>query len=1832
MKSQRIVQLSSAVALMAVGVVVAGPLARAAGVAAVINAKTIPESTVSVIDPESGTSSGGGTTDVRIGPGDIISFRYKWVAVPDANIRGIMAYLTEYVPANTEVVGVRVLDQNGLTIPPRLPGRSLLSCRAGGGRCTTTNYLGSGTGEGSIAQLHGDTGVFYATDNRFVRNPANAFLALNNGLTMPDPVNVNFIMTLVGASAPFKVHNNWDLIQVSALGGVTGATAYRYGSPVAGPETFYQYEVGYTTAPVYNNIVGPWHRIVYPGSTIGVGAAPGDRDPATGWSLVDASSTGFDVTPLAPLPAGTKVVRFALGEARVGEVGWAEVFLRVLATPLDPTMNKDVDCAEMFGSDLSSDAGGLVQPWAYHLPAPACVYLNLLFDLDVDKLIVDSTGILNYTIHGKNLSTQAQSNVYIRLRFTGSEIAYVSVGSGTPTPTLLGTCDDGSGFACLRWGPLSLAASAEYSYTARFNGGGAGQIYKVFANYRSDALPAPGFTTQVISVPKPITLAHADVTLASSFAASPGSASFTGTLRNDGTSSPTYDRLTFWLPTGWTMGTVNVGGTNRACSANCGTNNPTFDLALGFGIGQSRPLTFTVTVPASVAAGLYPVDLEVKASQSGYGGSFYTRFEDIAVVPVREPRSAIPVVSCPVNVADSTISGTTSEADGTVIRIFFNGILRGQTTASSGRWSFTGFTSTFGPLFAGIEVRASAEAPNENESERSLACFGSTQAVCGDRQDNDGDGLIDFPADPGCDSPTDGSEDNPPPECSDGIDNDGDTLVDWPDDPSCADPADTTESGSPACADGVDNDGDTLIDFPADPDCSSAADTSEVARAACQDGVDNDGDTLVDFPVDPGCHSAFDDDETNNPFPLDDAKARLLIAFDTSGSMNWNTCSNTFTHGDGTLECAGDDLACSAQCTVDGCGNGLPDDSRLAKVKRGIGNVVAAFGEVSYALMRFHQRPVSFLCPGSNASASAGGWQGAGAAPCGGGFSAGDLLVSFSPDNPYDITRWMDGQDNFSGAPPPGFDQELRGTGTTPLAGILTSALQYLGSERAVDPIADCRRYRVILVTDGGETCGGDPAAAAAALSAAGIKVYVIGFATPDQLIVDALNNIAAAGGTSQAIFASDSAALSAAMAFIINESILHEWCNGVDDDCDTLIDEDYPGLGDVCDNGMRGACYQTGTIVCRDLVSTECTARPVTPGVEVCNNLDDDCDGLIDDGLTCTCGTIEICNGVDDDCDNDVDEAPIAGVGALCGIYGEPPSICRAGTIECDSHPEAVPPYGALRCINAVDPMAEQCNNLDDDCDGVVDGMFEECYDSSDTGCVVGTGCAGQCRTGLKTCTLGLWGQCIGQVVATPELCNGFDDDCDDFTDEDFTLLGTACDNGQLGVCLVTGIYVCAPDGQGVLCTAPHVTPGIEICNGLDDDCDYDSGTGIGIDEDPLPAPVGDACSGTGVCGQGTYHCVDGKLTCVGTQLPTDEVCNGVDDDCDDLVDAEDPTLQGVGGACTDPGFEDNADRGECEFGETQCLAGAPSCVGYIGPSDEICNGLDDNCDGTADNQATCPSLDDLCHEAQCVYHCLGAEQPCPNGFACTTLDEGDYCLREDCTSYPCPANFECDTGTGACIDQCPAGTCRVGEICRDGDCYDCFDPGFGCVEGKQCRANYDGIGVCLDDPCFTVTCDPATEYCASDGSCVSVNCTPACIGGQICRDGACAADLCATANCSNGEKCDPLTGQCATDRCADVGCGADQSCDPTTGQCAACRTVCPDGYLCALQSDHTATCVARPTPPGGNDGGTTPVKTEDCGCSAQQPDRAELAFGALTLLALVLVRRRREVGQLSR
>ncbi|HUH04698.1 MAG TPA: MopE-related protein [Kofleriaceae bacterium] len=1896
--------------------------AGSAGIATVMTAKSLPEATIAVIDPESGTSSGTSGSDVNISVGDIILFRFAFSPVPDQRNRSMQAWLTEYIPPGTELVGARIIDEDGLTILPRYPGLAIDGC-AGGALCNSydnvpcTNGVGSGgtlcsgnvrdLAGGSIAQVHADTGIFWSNSGLTARRPSDRFITMDNGIEMtpiPSGISPGLTAILDKSSGPYYAHNTWDWAQVLAYGvtgsgtnargepinaslqGGDGNSPFLYGSPVAGPHSFYRYEAtptvnasGNITAIRFDDVDGPWRRVRYPGSKIGFGnclsnttngsnvtCSPQAGNTSFSRNIAAASGifTGDDVTPANPV--SPTAVRFALGEMRTGDPVQVEVALRVLQVPFDPNYapaGDNVNCGEVIGSSLAQRGTGQdgdTHPWVTYIATPACVFLKLLLDVTTDKPLSAGQNS-TFTMRLKNLKTSAETGVVAYMQFSNNRIAFVSATPAPDAPGLiacpapLDTSKD-----CVKWTVGTMNPSDEFLVAATFSAGGGGNTSGVLQGvYTSDSLPAPGFSSADLTIITPIAKVHAAMSFpnpTTTFASPGGTATITGTLSNDGTEAFDFDRVRFFLPSGWTIadgpdtGTVpdiTIGGVTINCSANCATNSPIFPHSVSYPVGTSRVITAVLNVP-NIDMAVHPVDLQIWGTQTGFGGQWETYFPAIAEVPVAAVRTEPPIIDCLTIGSTSTAITGTSEPNAD-IRALFNLIERGNGTADGvGDWSVTNFTA-FGELYGGLEVRATAElVPSKNISELSLPCDLASRRECSDGLDNDGDGLIDFPSDPGCDSPTDNSEASTVTECSDSLDNDGANGIDWPIDPSCHSPEDPTEDGVPACSDGIDNDGDGLIDFPADPDCYGADDPSEDHLRQCQDRIDNDGDGLIDFDglgdpalADPGCHSAFDDDESTPSF-VDDARGRILVVFDTSGSMNRNTCENDpadepFTGGDGSLDCPGDDVLCAdipATCAAGQatCGNGVADDSRIFKVKVGISDVVASFGEVEYALMRFSQRGVEFACPGTNAGLRSGGWQGGGLSPCDGGFNAGDVVVGFARDNAQTILEFMDGETNYPiGDPPARLDLELRGSGSTPLGGSLQSALTYLNGVQAGDLFAGCRQYRVILVTDGDETCGGNPTQAATDLYNAGYPVTVIGFATGDPGIDAQLDAIAAAGSDpaapSSAIFVSDEAALSAAMAQVVQDSIVFEVCDGIDNDCDGLTDEGFP-VGGACDNGELGVCLETGTIVCSgDGQTTVCDAPAGTPNPpETCNNLDDDCDGKIDEGLVCNC-LPEICNGLDDDCDGTTDEGVLPGENDSCGIdVGE----CTPGTLACN-RTIGDPDFGTLECLGGTGPTTEICDGLDNDCDAFVDEVAVECYTGA-TGCTLGTPstCVGTCSTGVQTCDdpgtpQSTLSACTDEVLPNdPEFCDGFDDDCDGSIDENYPV-GGACDNGQLGVCNVTGQLVCNQTRDGVVCNAPPVNPGLESCNGLDDDCD-------GRVDELLPPPIGDACGGGGGCSGGTFQCVsDGmggaNIECTGQAGGSPEVCDGLDNDCDMRIDEfpTDPELNPPpGDECTPPGFETLGDTGECEFGNYICQAGMIVCDGYVGPRPEVCNGLDDDCDGVIDDMATCPSAGEICLDGECVGPCMPGEFPCPFGFQCNTFPDETcdtppcrYCVSDPCVDVTCPVGFACDSTDGQCVDLCDGVNCQANTTCVNGFCLDCFQ--LGCPDGQVCTAS-DG---CVTDPCAGVEC--GTEAFCREGDCIPLACNPACEVGTYCNDGVCEDDLCVDKTCGANQVCRPSDGMCIGDLCNMVMCPPGRACHPGTGDCIddPCLTSeCPPGQVCSLDLDGDPTC-AVPEPPKGDEGDY--VYASGGGCSAAGGGTGPASVLVLLGLMLAVGRRRR-------
>ncbi len=174
--------------------------------------------------------------------------------------------------------------------------------------------------------------------------------------------------------------------------------------------------------------------------------------------------------------------------------------------------------------------------------------------------------------------------------------------------------------------------------------------------------------------------------------------------------------------------------------------------------------------------------------------------------------------------------------------------------------------------------------------------------------------------------------------------------------------------------------------------------------------------------------------------------------------------------------------------------------------------------------------------------------------------------------------------------------------------------------------------------------------------------------------------------------------------------------------------------------------------------------------------------------------------------------------------------------------------------------------------------GIEEDCYTGAK-----GTLGRGACRAGRRTCNDdGSLGECRGEVAPSGELCNNLDDDCDGIVDNGFERDGALCEFANAkGACRTQGKWHCAEDGKGSQCDAPIVKPQPETCDTIDNDCDGE------IDEDSVPADARDCSTGkAGVCGAGTNTCVTGKVRCIQNVQPGPEICNGLDDNCNNQID----------------------------------------------------------------------------------------------------------------------------------------------------------------------------------------------------------------------------------------------------------------------------------------------------------------------------------------------------------
>jgi hypothetical protein len=441
------------------------------------------------------------------------------------------------------------------------------------------------------------------------------------------------------------------------------------------------------------------------------------------------------------------------------------------------------------------------------------------------------------------------------------------------------------------------------------------------------------------------------------------------------------------------------------------------------------------------------------------------------------------------------------------------------------------------------------------------------------------------------------------------------------------------------------------------------------------------------------------------------------------------------------------------------------------------------------------------------------------------------------------------------------------------------------------------------------------------------------------------------------------------------------ETCNRVDDDCDGLTDEGInlagdPGncgaCGNRCDQpNTAGTCqdstcrYQClpGFVDTDDDPSNGCDYRCTATGDEVCDISDNDCDGQVDEGLALETD-VDNCGRCGNRCFA-LNATPLC-ADSQCGF-----GACNDGFNDV----LAAIPGCEYRCpVNPPLPT-ETCNAIDDDCDGVVDelpiaGLGDACTDPG----FEDVGDTGACELGVFECRSGR-PTCVGYRRPSAEVCNHIDDDCDADSDENFDhqndprfcggctpcALANAVNGCTGGTCTIAACRSGFADADGLDstgCEYACTASGPEVCDGVDNDCDRL----IDTDDPDLVAPA-NFCATAGDCAGTRPSCSADPCTGIvqwrcgypastetdgcGRRLAQEVRCDDRDGDCDGRTDE---TFVGKGDDCDDDGI------GACQgIGTLGCDAAGAGLFCDItepgtNPSGELCNDVDDDCDGVLD------------------------------------------------------------------------------------------------------------------------------------------------------------------------------------------------------------------------------------------------------------------------------------------
>jgi hypothetical protein len=629
------------------------------------------------------------------------------------------------------------------------------------------------------------------------------------------------------------------------------------------------------------------------------------------------------------------------------------------------------------------------------------------------------------------------------------------------------------------------------------------------------------------------------------------------------------------------------------------------------------------------------------------------------------------------------------------------------------------------------------------------------------------------------------------------------------------------------------------------------------------------------------------------------------------------------------------------------------------------------------------------------------------------------------------------------------------------------------------------------------------------------------------------------------------------------------ERCDGVDNDCDGMIDEGFP-LGRECTVGL-GACQATGQTVCSaTFAAVVCGGTAGAPSMEVCDGVDNDCNGIVDDVPQATAvasRTVASCGGCGMSCAERANSAPLCLVGG-CGFR------CLPGFADLDRRPD-----NGCEC-GMTNGGVEICDGLDNDCNGVVDdGVTETVYPGPER-----TQGVGVCAAGVRTCRAGQLVVTVEPRIPSMEICDGLDNDCNGRVDETFDLLSDPRNCGGCGVVCSSGVCVRGRCGAGTTDA------------GAPTDGPRDPGTGADAGLPPSGTcvsprsscrdPAGreycaDLTQDAANCGACGRTCPAGAIcsrgTCVaGTEPIPGDMCPLPSTTCRDATSGRaycaDLSRDAANcGGCGRPCASGNVCQdSRCVASTTPggCTAPQVSCRDTTSLR-ELCTDLsrDPAHCGTCNNR--CP-VDNVCERGVCVggtkpicesplqlckdatgtrEYCADVTNDSSNCGACGRVCEaGLVCVRGECGKAPEPV---CEPPFMSCTD--PTG---LRSVCTDvtRDNANCGACGKVCQQGTQCER-----GQCA--PVSSPTCVSPSQLCkdaAGREACVDLSRDPANCGncGVACASGVCEAGRCTLvmSSCLRGETvCKDATGK---EYCANL------SLDPAN--CGQCGLACAKGDAC--------------------------------------------------------------------